>query len=185
MLFLMVEDVLEVWRVHEEINSFLLARIPGDGFNAVMPPQRGQPSHTRTVAQVFAHLHGMRLEHLGRDLLEGVPRLDSNATPSREQLQMAFKASGAAVETRLSRVLATHERIEERPGIVLLGYLVSHESHHRGQILLALKHSGVGMPAEAQSGMWTHWFRPYCGTSKERSRASTFTRTVTSDSGPM
>ncbi len=166
MLLLMMEDVLEVWRVHEDINSFLLARIPGAGFNAVMPLRHGQPSAGRTVAQVFAHLHGVRMANLGTDLLESVPRLDSSVAPSREELQEAFRASGAAVERRLARVLSSQERIEERPGIVLLGYLVSHESHHRGQILLALKHSGLGMPDETKCGIWTHWFRPYCGASK-------------------
>jgi hypothetical protein len=80
----MIEDVLQVWRVHEEINLFLLERIPEAGFQAVTLLKSGQPSTGRTVARVFAHMHGVRVAHVGRDFLvpgfrprgRGAPRAD-------------------------------------------------------------------------------------------------------------
>jgi uncharacterized damage-inducible protein DinB len=156
----MIEDLLETWRVHDEINFFLLESIPDAAFQAVTLLKNGQPSTGRNVAKVFAHLHAVRVAHLGRDFIKGVPRFETGAEPGRAELLAAFKASSLAVEGRLAQIVERHERIKDRPGLVLLGYLISHEAHHRGQILLAMKQSGIRMPDEARFGIWEHWFRP-------------------------
>lgn len=159
-LMLMTEGLLEAWQVHDEINLFLLDRIPDGGFRAVTLLKNGQPSTGRNVAKVFAHMHAVRVSHVGRDFLKNVPRFETGAEPGRAELVEAFRASGHAVAGRIARIVEMQERIKDRHGIVLLGYLISHESHHRGQILLALKQSGIRMPEEFRFRIWEHWFRP-------------------------
>ncbi len=156
----MLADILEVWRIHEEINTFFLQRLPDEGFAALTLLKNGQPSKGRTVARVFAHLHEVRVLHLNRDSSKDVPRFETGASPGRSQLIEAFAAGSLGVEKRLTQIVECRDRIKDRTGLALLGYLISHESHHRGQILLACKQSGVRLSDEFRFGIWQHWFRP-------------------------
>ncbi|MCP5115637.1 MAG: hypothetical protein GY953_32830, partial [bacterium] len=128
----MVEDVQEVWRVHEEINTFLIERMPEEGFAALTLLKTGKPSKGRTVSRVFAHMHAVRVSHVGREFLKGIPRFEKGASPGREELLAAFGASSRRIEQRLARIVTHGDRIKDRTGLMLLGYLIAHESHHRG-----------------------------------------------------
>jgi hypothetical protein len=59
----MIDDVLEVWRVHEEINRFLLERIPGEGFEAVTLSRN-----------LLLPMRGGRLVQVSGPLDRGLPR---------------------------------------------------------------------------------------------------------------
>jgi uncharacterized damage-inducible protein DinB len=156
----MKDDLLEVWRVHDEISLFLIANLPDDAFEATTLLKTGLPSQGRSVAQVFAHMHNVRRMYIGREFLKRIPKFEYSDRPERDVLLAAFRASGAGVAKRLARLMETGEKKKERPGVAVLGFLIAHDSHHRALILLACKQCGVRLPEEARFGIWEHWFTP-------------------------
>jgi uncharacterized damage-inducible protein DinB len=145
----MLEEILEAWRTNNRINLFLL-----EGLRCTLSKRGG-----RDVARQFAHLHDVRVYHLekrAKDLAEGLVVFRSKESPSREAVKDALGASGLAVEALLSDVFSGKpKRRGFKKGIATqLAYFVSHESHHRGSILLTLKESGHKVDQETAYAIW-------------------------------
>jgi len=154
----LVAQILETWRRHNEILLHLLGAIPTPGFAALPAGSRG-----RDVARQFEHLHYVRAVWLHYHRTGARLKLGRRAErrPTRAQLRKALRASGRDVERFLAEALRGDARVRlfANQPMRWLGYLIAHESHHRGQIMLALKQSGLRLPDKvAIDGVWGKWF---------------------------
>ena len=114
----------------------------------------------RDVSRQLAHMHMVRVSWMenakAKDIAECLPHFDSKDHPSRAALKNAFRASGEAIAGYLEdlgtgrRVSAAHKR-----GVgMFFSYLIAHEAHHRGSILLTLKQSGYKLDESLRWGIW-------------------------------
>ena len=148
-----IEMLIESWSIHNRIHLYLLESIPDESMSAAMGG-RG-----RTVFDLFAHIHNVRLMWLkpaAPDLLEGLEKIEPKSGIIREQLASALTSSSAAVEKLLRRSLGDGAKVKgfKPHAPAFLAYLISHESHHRGQIEWALKSAGAPLSDKVSYGLW-------------------------------
>ena len=154
----LLDQLLISWRLNNKVNLLLLRAIPQKGLAAVPLASRG-----RTVASQFAHMHKVRwawMKYNGENV-RGIPVFRKGAQPTQTQLLKAFRISGKAVEKYVDSRLRAGERIKYFKGqpVRWLVYMIAHESHHRGSILLALKQNGMRMPDKvALTAVWLTWY---------------------------
>jgi uncharacterized damage-inducible protein DinB len=154
----LVNQVLATWQRHNEILIYLLEQLPKEGLNAVPTGSRG-----RNVAAQFVHLHRNRLGWLyfhQTGKRPRLPRYDKENPPSKAQLKEQLTQSGKKVEEFIEKALNkdVQPKMFGKQVIRWMGYLIAHDSHHRGQILLALKQNGLHLPEKvAVQGLWGKW----------------------------
>jgi uncharacterized damage-inducible protein DinB len=150
----MREALIDAWRTNCRINHLLLEKVSDAGLACTLSRRGG-----RDVAGQFAHVLTNRvwqLEKRAKDLAAGLQKFSAQDAPTREELQAAFTASDAAVETFLVDVLEGQpKRRGFKKGLfTTFGYLVAHESHHRGNILLTLKTCGHNVDKATRYAIW-------------------------------
>lgn len=148
----MQDQLIETWQIHNRINLYLLEAINPEAL-ADCPTKKG-----RNVGDQIAHLHNVRMMWISvaaPDLIGSLEKIEKGAATSIDELQAALVTSGELMEKLLERGIETGKIKGFKPHVTaFLGYVIAHESHHRGQILLTLKLAGHMLDKKIQFGIW-------------------------------
>jgi len=149
----MSDALVETWAIADRLNRYLLDEID-EASLALKAGGKG-----RSVGATFAHLHNVRLLWLKSSdpaLLAGLRKIEADDAVSKDMLAESLTRSGDAIAAMLKKSIAGDGRVKGfKPHVTaFVGYLVAHEAHHRGQIVLTLKLEGTPVGKKTAFGLW-------------------------------
>jgi uncharacterized damage-inducible protein DinB len=157
----LLEAVLDSWDRNNRILVNLLRLIPEGGLEA--RAMEGSPS----VAQMFNHIHHVRLVFLEEDAPEFARTMREEesadewaAERDRGQLTEMLNESAQAVRDAVQHKIASGGAMQthyDHP-LLFLQQMIWHEGYHHGQIKLALKLARQPISnSQAGPGTWRVW----------------------------
>jgi uncharacterized damage-inducible protein DinB len=173
------DSVLNAWRINSRTTTFLVEGLPDELWPAALPA-----APRRTIRSIAAHLHNCRCLWM-RSLAKGsgisIPSRVDPKTVTRAGVVSALEVSG---ERLLRLFQAGLENGGHFPGVsgafiygaiprdvvLFSGYALSHEAHHRGQLLLIARELGHRLPREIVAGLW-QWSSRLRESAKEKPSA--------------
>ncbi|PJA97942.1 MAG: hypothetical protein CO128_09915 [Ignavibacteriales bacterium CG_4_9_14_3_um_filter_30_11] len=151
----MIKQIIDTWNINNRVNLMLLDGISPEALNFTLSSRGGG-----TPAKQFAHLHNVRLYRLkesAKDIYREQTIISLKENIKKELLKQNLVSSGLAIEKWLEKYTDKNGNLKgfKRGVVAFLGYIISHESHHRGNIILTLKQCGYKLPKEITYGIWS------------------------------
>jgi uncharacterized damage-inducible protein DinB len=155
----LLEALLDSWDRNNTILLNLLRALPEGGLEA--KAMEGSPS----IAQLFTHIHYVRLVFVFEDALEfarNLPEKEWMAERDPGHIAQMLNDSAKAVRDAVKSKVETGRDMNlhyEHP-ILLLQHMLWHEGYHHGQMKLALKVAGRPLTDEEAGPLtWGVWMR--------------------------
>src|SRR5277367_4666110 len=150
--FSLPQALLTSFDTNDRINRYMIESLPAEAWRVEPPSGKG-----RTIAAIVAHLHNVRVMWLkaaakGSKIPEQLDR--TSVTPA--QAAQALEQSRAALSAVLKSALESDGRVKGfHPDVAgFFGYLIAHDTHHRGQICMLARQVGHPLSQKAMFGMW-------------------------------
>jgi len=108
----------------------------------------------RSIADQFAHLHNVRamwLEVIAKVKLSKIAKGAASKAGVRAALEHSAREIAAVVAEAEG---SGRMRGYKNGPAAFCGYMLAHEGHHRGQIVLHLKHAKMPVAKEVAYGIW-------------------------------
>jgi len=154
MLQVLKQQILATWQANHKSNLILINALTDDALNLTRSPRGGGK-----IGHQLAHMYNVRywqLEKIDKTMVSSLKTIKSEDVKTCKMLTRYHQISTDLIKQVLETSCNNNAKVKNfKSGLIpLLGYLISHEAHHRGNIFLTLKLSNFKLPIELKYGVW-------------------------------
>lgn len=151
---LLEQQIVETWYINHRCNLLLLNALSNDALELTTSKRGGG-----SVGHQLAHLYNVRywrLEVYHKKLIADLATVKSEDEKTIDFLKNLHEVSAERIAVMLKESIEKGGALKgfKRGLIPFLGYILSHEAHHRGNILLTLKNCSYKLPETMKFGLW-------------------------------
>lgn len=144
----------ETWLINHRVNLLLLDELTEEALGHTLSKRGGG-----TVGYQLAHLYNIRfwkLERFDKSLVQDLSTIKAEDVKTKALLRNCHVDSAERIAQLIETSLLAGGQVKgfKRGLIPLIGSFLAHEAHHRGNILLTLKHSGFKLSNVLKYGIW-------------------------------
>jgi len=153
-------DLLAAWQTSNRVTEFFFENLPNELWNEKIPG-----ASRKTIRMVAGHIHNARcmwIKMIGKNYGITPPKGVDRRLIKRASLLSALKKSNNTMIKLINIGLAQNGTLgvdvpwmNMPPDVThFICYMIAHEAHHRGQIILVARSLGHRLRPEVTNGIW-------------------------------
>lgn len=151
------KQIAATWKTGNRVTIFFIENLPDELWVEKVPGYK-----QKNVQMIGGHLHNCRrmwTMRTGKKFGVEPPEPVDRYHVSRQELIDALTISSKKILEIIEKSTEQEKKPNDFPDIAhFMTYLVAHEAHHRGQILMAARQLGYELDNELTYGIW-HWMK--------------------------
>ena len=144
-----IKDIVDTWTMNNKVTLYLLKNIETEWLSAKLN------GSGRTIGEQFIHINNIRSMWISKVGEKIDLKLDKKISKDKTELIKGLEITSEKMAETLNNVFSENKIKGYKPHpTAFFAQMISHESHHRGQIMATITRNNFEISKSVNFGLW-------------------------------